>query len=230
MTIAYHLKNVLHRIKDAISNNYSITHPVTLLAVSKTHTTDKIKEAYFAGQRDFGESYLQEAVDKIITLKNYNINWHYIGPIQSNKTAKIAQYFDWVQSVERLKTARRLSQQRPTDLAPINVCIQVNISDEARKSGVSPETLTELMVQVNNLPGINLRGLMCIPEKTANFEQQRIAFHAMHKLYKQQKSIFPDIDTLSMGMSADLEAAIAEGSTLVRVGTDIFGARIKSKH
>jgi len=227
MTIAYNLKNVLQRIKDAVNKNNTITHPVTLLAVSKTHTINKIEEAFLAGQRDFGENYLSEAIEKITALDEYDICWHYIGPIQSNKTAKIAEHFAWVHSIDRLKIARRLSAQRPGHLPPLNICIQVNISNEASKSGVSPEELPELIVQVNNLPGIKLRGLMCIPAMEETYDKQRQAFHKMYELYQQQKSAFPDIDTLSMGMSADLEAAIAEGSTMVRVGTDIFGARNK---
>jgi len=227
MSIEYHLKKVLQRIKDATNNNYTIAHPVTLLAVSKTHTINKIIEAFQAGQRDFGENYLQEAVDKITALNDYDICWHYIGPIQSNKTAKIAEHFDWVHSVDRIKIARRLSDQRPAQLPPINICIQVNISHEPNKSGVLPDELPELLNQVNDLSGVKLRGLMCIPAKVDDFDEQRLAFHKMQQLYQQQKQTYPGLDTLSMGMSADLEAAIAEGSTMVRVGTDIFGTRNK---
>ncbi|RLA02881.1 MAG: YggS family pyridoxal phosphate-dependent enzyme [Gammaproteobacteria bacterium] len=230
MSIAYHLKKVYQRIDNAVSlyDRKSLTpHPVTLLAVSKTHKINKIQEAFEAGQREFGENYLQEAVDKIITLKDLPISWHYIGPIQSNKTAKIAQHFDWVHSVDRLKIARRLSQQRPENLSPLNICLQVNISAEVSKSGLSPEELPELLEQIHQLPGIKLRGLMCIPAKTDSFDEQRAAFHQMKLLYQQLQKQFSNLDTLSMGMSADLEAAIAEGSTIVRVGTDIFGTRNK---
>ena len=230
MSIAYHLKKVYQRIDNAVSlyDRKSLTpHPVTLLAVSKTHKINKIQEAFEAGQREFGENYLQEAVDKIITLKDLPISWHYIGPIQSNKTAKIAQHFDWAHSVDRLKIARRLSQQRPENLSPLNICLQVNISAEVSKSGLSPEELPELLEQIHQLPGIKLRGLMCIPAKTDSFDEQRAAFHQMKLLYQQLQKQFSNLDTLSMGMSADLEAAIAEGSTIVRVGTDIFGTRNK---
>lgn len=228
MSIAYHLQKVFQRINNAVSQNSHITHPVTLLAVSKTHKISKIEEAFAAGQHDFGESYLQEAVEKIQALKDYSICWHFIGPIQSNKTAKIAVYFDWVHSIDRLKIAQRLSRQRPENLKPLNICLQVNISAENHKSGVKPEQLSELMVEIQSLSGVKLRGLMCIPAKTDNFKQQREAFHKVYLLFKQLQSQFPDLDTLSMGMSADLEAAIAEGSTMVRIGTDIFGARNKS--
>jgi len=227
MSIAYHLKKVLQRIKDATNKNYTIAHPVTLLAVSKTHNISKIKEAYLAGQCDFGENYLQEAMDKIAALKDYEICWHYIGPIQSNKTTKIAENFHWVHSVDRLKIARRLSSQRPPHLPPLKVCLQVNISNEENKSGVHVDELPALIEATRDLPGITLKGLMCIPAKAEGFEQQRQAFHEMQTLFLQQKMSCPDLDTLSMGMSADLEAAIAEGSTMVRVGTDIFGARNK---
>ncbi len=225
MSIAYNLDKVFQRIERSSQLNKSIEHPVTLLAVSKTHKINKIQEAYDAGQKDFGENYLQEAVDKINTLSKLDIHWHYIGPIQSNKTAKIAQYFDWVHSVDRLKIAKRISSQRPENLSPINMCLQVNISNEENKSGVSPDELNELMVQVQSLDNIRLRGLMCIPAKTDDVDEQRSAFKKMYDLFQQQKTQFPDIDTLSMGMSADLEAAIMEGSTMVRIGTDIFGAR-----
>jgi len=227
MSIEYHLKKVLQRIKDANNKNYSIAHPVTLLAVSKTHNISKIKEAYLTGQRDFGENYLQEAMDKISAMKDCEICWHYIGPIQSNKTSKIAENFHWVHSVDRLKIARRLSDQRPGHLPALKVCLQVNISNEENKSGVHVDELPALMEAIRDFPGISLRGLMCIPAQTEDVEQQRKAFHEMHTLFQKQKLVFPDLDTLSMGMSADLEAAIAEGSTMVRVGTDIFGARNK---
>jgi len=225
MSIAYNLDKVFQRIEKSSRQNHSYEHPVTLLAVSKTHKINKIQEAYNVGQKDFGENYLQEAIDKIQALSSLDIHWHFIGPIQSNKTAKIAQYFDWVHSVDRLKIAQRISQQRPENLEAINLCIQVNISKEENKSGVLPENLAELLDQVQPLKNINLRGLMCIPEKTDDVQQQRQAFSAMTKLYNFQKQHHPHMDTLSMGMSSDLESAIAEGSTMVRIGTDIFGAR-----
>ena len=227
MSIAYHLQKVFQRINLAVEQNNRITHPVTLLAVSKTHAISKIMEAYKAGQRDFGENHLQEAMGKIPALSNYDICWHYIGPVQSNKTAKIAENFDWVHSVDRLKIARRLSDQRPHDAVPLNICIQVNISAEENKSGINPDQLLELMTQIQPLEGIKIRGLMSIPAMTDDISRQHQAFHQMWQLFQDLQSKFPHIDTLSMGMSADLEVAIAEGSTMVRVGTDIFGARNK---
>ncbi|MCP3675414.1 MAG: YggS family pyridoxal phosphate-dependent enzyme [Gammaproteobacteria bacterium] len=227
MSIAYQLQNVFQRISDAVTQYICKPYPVTLLAVSKTHKICKIEEAFNAGQRNFGENYLQEAVGKIIALNDYEICWHYIGPIQSNKTSKIAEHFDWVHSVERLKIARRLSEQRSQDSKPLNICLQVNISAEENKSGVAPDQLRELMTQVQSLERIKLRGLMCIPAKTDDFDQQRLAFREMSQLFHHLQKDFPNLDTLSMGMSGDLEAAIAEGSTMVRVGTDIFGTRNK---
>lgn len=228
MTIAYHLQKVFQRIEQAANQSSYLSHPVTLLAVSKTHTSTKIREAFIAGQRDFGESYVQEAIEKIAELDDCNICWHYIGPVQSNKTAKIAKYFDWVQSVDRLKIAQRLSDQRPENLNPLNICLQVNISAEQNKSGLMPEQLVGLMELIKPMTGLKLRGLMCIPAKTANVELQREAFHQMYLLFNKLKLLYPEMDTLSMGMSGDLEAAIAEGSSMVRVGTDIFGARTDS--
>lgn len=227
MTIAYQLLKVFQRIDDSVKLFNRISHPVTLLAVSKTHKINKIREAFAAGQGDFGESYIQEAVEKIVALNKCNICWHYIGPIQSNKTQKIAEYFDWAHSVDRLKIAKRLSAQRPESMKPLNICLQVNISAEENKSGVLAEQLFELAEHVNLLPRLTLRGLMCIPAKSDNFDEQRQAFHQMKQIFEQLKNKIPDLDTLSMGMSADFEAAIAEGSTLVRVGTDIFGKKNK---
>jgi len=225
MSIAYNLDKVFQRIEKSSNQNLSNEHPVTLLAVSKTHKINKIQEAYDVGQKDFGENYLQEAIDKIKALSSLDIRWHFIGPIQSNKTAKIAQYFDWVHSVERLKIAQRISAQRPENLGPINLCVQVNISEEENKSGVLPENLAQLLDQIEPLANIKLRGLMCIPKKTDDVSEQRLAFKKMTQLFLAQKKRYPSIDTLSMGMSSDLESAIAEGSTMVRIGTDIFGAR-----
>jgi pyridoxal phosphate enzyme (YggS family) len=229
MTIAYQLQKVFQRIDDSVKLYNRMDHPVTLLAVSKTHKINKIGEAFAAGQRDFGESYIQEAVEKIVALNECNICWHYIGPIQSNKTQRIAEYFDWAHSVDRLKIAKRLSNQRPDSLPALNICLQVNISAEENKSGVSVEELFELAEQVNLLPNLTLRGLMCIPSKTEDFAEQRQSFRQMHVLFDKLKDKISGLDTLSMGMSADFEAAIAEGSTMVRVGTDIFGARNKLK-
>jgi len=225
MSIAYNLDKVFQRIEKSSRQNHNSEHPVTLLAVSKTHKINKIQQAYDAGQKDFGENYLQEAVVKIQALSNLDIQWHFIGPIQSNKTSKIAQYFDWVHSVERFKIAQRISDQRPDVLPAINVCVQVNISKEDNKSGIYPEDLPDLLLQIQSLPNVTLRGLMCIPKKTEDRLEQHQAFREMTVLFQEQKEQFPSMDTLSMGMSADLEIAISEGSTMVRIGTDIFGAR-----
>ncbi len=205
------------------------TDPVTLLAVSKTKPLWMIDTLAEAGQRDFGENYVQEGVEKILaSAERYpDLIWHFIGPIQSNKTKHIAQHFQWVHSIERFKIARRLNEQRPEQLPPLQVLIEVNISQEPSKSGVLPEAVLPLAQQIVDLPQLQLRGLMCIPQKADSLDAQRQPFHAMQQLLKQLQTELPGqpIDTLSMGMSADLEAAILEGATIVRIGTDIFGAR-----
>jgi pyridoxal phosphate enzyme (YggS family) len=202
---------------------------VQLLAVSKTFGADAVLEAMRSGQTLFGENYLQEAIDKISAVAaaapETALQWHFIGPIQSNKTRPIAEHFDWVHTVEREKIAQRLSQQRPSTLAPLNVCLQVNISGEASKSGVAPAELRELAQQVAALPNLRLRGLMALPEPAAEFEQQRVAFRALRLLYEQLQADGLALDTLSMGMSGDMRAAIVEGATMVRVGSAIFGSR-----
>jgi pyridoxal phosphate enzyme (YggS family) len=201
-------------------------HPesVMLLAVSKTKPACAIREAYAAGQGDFGENYLQEALDKQRELNDLPLIWHFIGPIQSNKTRAIAEQFDWVHSVDRLKIAQRVSEQRPPDLPPLQICLQVNISNEPSKSGCSPDELPTLMAEVNALPRLQLRGLMAIPDHSSEIELSK-AFAAMQALLKTAQTDYPALDTLSMGMSADLELAIRYGATIVRVGSDIFGAR-----
>ena len=196
-----------------------------LLAVSKTRPPGDIQAAFEAGLRDFGESYLREAVAKIDYLSDLPLTWHFIGPIQSNKTRPIAEHFQWVHSVDREKIARRLNDQRPAELPPLQVCLQVNISGEKSKSGCSPAQLPELARIVDALPMLSLRGLMAIPAATKDEARQREAFARLRMIFEELQADFPEMDTLSMGMSADLEAAIAEGSTLVRVGTAIFGPR-----
>lgn len=196
-----------------------------LLAVSKTRPPEDIRAAYAAGLRDFGESYLQEAVGKIARLSDLPLTWHFIGPIQSNKTRLIAEHFQWVHSVDREKIARRLSEQRPEGLPPLQVCLQVNISGEENKSGCNPGDMAALATAVAALPGLTLRGLMAIPAATPVQSEQRAAFARLRSAFEELKPEFPSLDTLSMGMSGDLEAAIAEGATLVRVGTAIFGPR-----
>jgi pyridoxal phosphate enzyme (YggS family) len=201
-------------------------HSVRLLAVSKTFGPEAVREAVEAGQRAFGENYLQEALDKIAALgAQPPLEWHFIGPIQSNKTRPIAEHFDWVHTVEREKVAQRLSEQRPAGMAPLQICLQVNISGEASKSGVAPEALAALAHKVAALPHLTLRGLMAIPEPAVEFAQQRAAFARLRALYEQLRGEGLALDTLSMGMSADLRAAIVEGATIVRVGSAIFGSR-----
>ncbi len=195
---------------------------VGLLAVSKTQPAAAIRDAFAAGLRDFGENYLQEALDKQAELSELPLTWHFIGPIQSNKTKSIAEHFDWVHSVDRLKIAQRLSDQRPAELSPLNICLQVNVSGEASKSGCAPEELLQLAQAVAAMPQLRLRGLMCIPAPSEDPAEQRAAFARLRAL---RDELPLPLDTLSMGMSQDLEAAIAEGATWVRIGTALFGAR-----
>ncbi len=198
---------------------------VHLLAVSKTFPAEAVREAYQGGQRAFGENYLQEALDKMALLKDLPLEWHFIGPIQSNKTRPIAENFAWVHSVDRLKVAQRLSEQRPKMLPPLNICLQVNVSDEESKSGTSLAEVPELARKIALLPHLNLRGLMCIPAPTSAASEQRHAFAQMRMLLMRLNEQEFRLDTLSMGMSHDFPAAIKEGATIVRIGTAIFGNR-----
>lgn len=199
---------------------------VTLLAVSKTRPEHAVRAAHAAGQRVFAENYVQEGVDKILALRDLSLQWHFIGPVQSNKTRLIATHFDWVHSVEREKIAQRFSEQREAHLAPLQVCLQVNVSGEASKSGVSPDQLPALARAVSKLPRVQLRGLMCIPEATPDRALQHHRFAQLRNLLETlNRDLGLSMDTLSMGMSDDLDVAIAEGATMVRVGTAIFGAR-----
>jgi pyridoxal phosphate enzyme (YggS family) len=216
---------VVHQQINAAKKKYGRTEDhIQLLAVSKTQSADTIEAAFSAGQNAFGENYLQEAREKQTALSHLPIEWHFIGPIQSNKTREIAEHFSWVHSVDRIKIASRLSQQRPAHLPPLNICLQVNIDDETNKSGVALQDLEPLTRAIIQLPNVQLRGLMTIPKKTADITQQRAAFATLNHARKQLLPITP-LDTLSMGMSNDMEAAIAEGATIVRVGSAIFGAR-----
>ena len=199
---------------------------ICLLAVSKRKPIEDIREAYRCGQKNFGENYLQEAQQKIQELADLNICWHFIGAIQSNKTRVIAEHFDWVHCVDRLKIAKRLSEQRPDTLPPLNICIQVNVDLEESKAGIPLEEVPALSQQISQLPNIRLRGLMTIPARDSNIEAQREPFAKLRQAFEQMQSNGIDCDTLSMGMSHDIEAAIAEGSTLVRIGTAIFGERL----
>jgi len=223
--LAHNLAQVKARVREAAQRDGRDPAAVTLLAVSKMQSPQAVCEAAQAGQRDFGENYVQEALDKQIAVANPALIWHFIGPIQSNKTRAIAENFAWVHSVDRLKIAQRLSAQRPVNVAPLNVCIEVNISGEASKSGVLPEGVTALAEQVAALPQLKLRGLMAIPAPTSDVQQQRLAFAQVRVLFDELNQRGLNLDTLSMGMSGDLEAAIAEGATIVRVGTAIFGPR-----
>jgi len=199
---------------------------VSLLAVSKKQTIDQVLEAYKAGIHNFGENYLSEAEEKILQLSKIDINWHFIGPIQSNKTRAIAELFQWVHSVDRTKVAQRLSDQRSELLPPLNVCAQVNVSDENTKSGVSIEATENLCRQIDKLPRLQLRGLMAIPAPCDDLAKQRLVFRDLALLFSRLSSEFNQFDTLSMGMSGDFEAAIAEGSTMIRIGTALFGSKI----
>ena len=199
---------------------------VRLLAVSKTHPAALVDEAYHAGQTAFGENYVQEALTKMATLTQRPLEWHMIGPLQSNKTRLVAEHFAWVQSLDREKIAQRLSAQRPGALPPLNVLVQVNVSGEASKSGVDPQGAAALAHAVAALPRLRLRGLMAVPEPTPDVALQRRRFQAMRECYERLCAAGLALDTLSLGMSDDLEAAIAEGSTLVRIGTAIFGQRM----
>ncbi|MCU7836424.1 MAG: YggS family pyridoxal phosphate-dependent enzyme [gamma proteobacterium symbiont of Taylorina sp.] len=203
---------------------------ITLLAVSKRHPYDKIQSLYDLGQRHFGESYLQEALQKIELLSHLDIVWHFIGPIQSNKTREIARHFQWVHSVDRIKIAQRLNSQRPSELPPLNICLQVNISQEIQKSGFSNIAIHNAIKGILPLPNLIIRGLMAIPEQVPDsseqFMLQRTAFQQLRLLMQQLNQEYGlNMDTLSMGMSSDLEAAIAEGATIVRIGTALFGSR-----
>jgi PLP dependent protein len=198
---------------------------VLLLAVSKTFPVTSIRDAVAAGQRSFGENYVQEGVEKVTALSSLELDWHFIGPLQSNKTRAVAEHFSWVHAVDRLKIAQRLSAARPSLLPPLNVCLQVNVSGESSKSGVTPDEVADLARATTVLPGLRLRGLMAIPEPTDNVALLRSRFAGLRALLQQLNTEGLGLDTLSMGMSQDLESAIYEGATIVRVGTAIFGAR-----
>jgi pyridoxal phosphate enzyme (YggS family) len=198
---------------------------VTLLAVSKKQPVAKIREAHAAGQRDFGENFVQEGLEKIEALADLDLTWHFIGHLQSNKTRVVAENFDWVHTIDKLKTARRLSEQRPAHLTPLNICVQVNVDDETSKHGVAPADVAALAAGCAGLPGLQLRGLMCLPAMRESFEEQRVPFATLRRLAENLRHDGIDTDTLSMGMTADYRAAIAEGATIVRIGTAVFGER-----
>ncbi len=228
-SIASNLQTVRDRIGHACAVAGRDVTQVTLLAVSKTFGPEAVEQAVAAGQRDFGENYVQEGVEKILALRErqpaHTLCWHCIGPLQSNKTRLVAEHFDWVQSVDRLKIAQRLSEQRPAALGPLQVCLQVNVDGGANKSGVPPAELTALAQAVVKLPGLRLRGLMCIPEPADSPAAQRALFGQARALFEDLNRQGLALDTLSLGMSDDLDAAIASGSTMVRVGRAVFGGR-----
>jgi pyridoxal phosphate enzyme (YggS family) len=223
-TIAHNLKKIHAQIRDAEKNYHRAENSVQLLAVSKTKSASAIISAYQIGQRHFGENYVQEAVNKQVELGAFSITWHYIGAIQSNKTKILATHFDWVHCVDSLKIAERLSAQRPDFLSPLNICVQVNISNENSKSGVTLDEFPDLMSQISTLPNLALRGVMAIPAPQTDFSAQREPYRKLVEAVKNLKN--ENLDTFSFGMSDDLDAAIAEGSTLVRIGTALFGQRI----
>ena len=218
------LKNVRQELSQAAAQHHQ---PMPLLlAVSKQHPAAAIAELHHAGQRTFGESYVQEALAKQLELADLALEWHFIGPVQSNKTRDIANHFAWVHSVDRVKIAQRLNDQRDSDGAPLNICVQVNLDGESSKSGVSPDELLPLCRAIMSMPKLRLRGLMCIPRWQDDFAAQRSSFARLRQLQEQLGNAgMADLDTLSMGMSGDFSAAIAEGSTIVRIGTALFGER-----
>jgi pyridoxal phosphate enzyme (YggS family) len=220
--------SVQRRLQQAARDAGRNPEDILLLAVSKTRTSAQVKAAVDYGLSSFGENYLQEAIEKIEQLRGLDISWHFIGPLQSNKSRQVAEHFDWVHSVDRLKIAKRLSDQRPTDMPPLNICLQVNIDNEPSKSGLSPQQAVAAACSIAALPNLRLRGLMAIPRPSTEPAEQRQPFAQLRALLAEINSKLDNsqkLDTLSMGMSGDLEPAIYEGATIVRVGTDIFGPR-----
>ena len=228
-TVQDNLLNIKNEIKKIAKECGRDPNTIQLIAVSKTKPVEQIMEAINAGQLAFGENYVQEGIEKIQYFKknmpNNDLIWHFIGPLQSNKSKLVAEHFDWMHTIDRLKIAQRLNDQRPKEMAKLNVLIQVNISQEASKSGVKPEEVTELVKQIVALPNLNLRGLMAIPEIENDYDKQLNVFTKMQQLLHSLQKDYPFMDTLSMGMSGDMPAAISAGSTMVRIGTAIFGAR-----
>ncbi|PLZ03288.1 YggS family pyridoxal phosphate-dependent enzyme [Burkholderia sp. WAC0059] len=225
--LAHNLDATHRRIAEAARAAGRDPRSIALLAVSKTFLAEDVRAAHAAGQRAFGENYVQEAIAKIEALADLRagLEWHFIGPLQSNKTRPVAEHFDWVHSVDRLKIAQRLAEQRPAGLPPLNVCLQVNVSGEASKSGVEPAEAAHVAHEIAALPQLRLRGLMSIPEPAAGLDAQRAPHRRLRELFDALRADGLALDTLSMGMSADLEAAVLEGATVVRIGTAIFGAR-----
>jgi pyridoxal phosphate enzyme (YggS family) len=216
------LSDLLHKAAIDAKRDPADVH---LLAVSKKQPLGKIREAAAAGQRHFGENFVQEGLEKIEALAELDLTWHFIGHLQSNKTRPVAESFDWVHTIDKIKTARRLDEQRPPGLPPLNICIQVNVDDEASKAGISPDKLPDLAAACAELPRLRLRGLMCLPAVREDFEAQRVPFAALRRMTDDLRRRGQDVDTLSMGMTGDYRAAIFEGATIVRIGTALFGER-----
>jgi len=225
LLLSDNIAKLLQRVRRSAEKSQYGNSDILVIAVSKTRPAEDIRAAHNCGLKDFGESYLREALEKKAQLEDLHLVWHFIGPIQSNKTGPIAAHFDWVHSIDRDKVARRLSAQRPEHLPPLQVCIQVNISREESKSGTTIEELPGLARTIIELPHLQLRGLMAVPAATADPVQQREAFSRLREALTRLRTLAPGLDTLSMGMSGDLEAAIVEGATAIRVGTAIFGVR-----
>ena len=223
--VTENLRNIRNLLASSAIKADREPNAVQLLAVSKKQPLSKILDAANAGQRNFGENFVQEGLEKINQTRDLNLSWHFIGHLQNNKTRVVAENFDWVHTIDTLKTAKRLSQQRPESLMPLNICLQVNIDNEYRKSGVAIAELGELAAACAQLPNLTLRGLMCLPVARRNFSEQRIPFATLRELAVQLRSDGVDTDTLSMGMSGDYRAAIFEGASMVRIGTALFGAR-----
>ncbi len=223
--ISTKLKSIRDEIKEYEQRYNRTPGAVTLLAVSKTKPLEAVNDAITSGQCHFGENYLDDALPKVKATQDSSCVWHFIGHIQSNKTKAIAEHFAWVHTLDRTKIARRLSTQRPNGMPPLNCCVQLNFDNEAAKSGVSEKELPALMENISELPGLDIRGLMVIPELRKNLEAQREVFARVREIFIKMKEKYPKFDTLSMGMSADMEAAIAEGATIVRIGTAVFGSR-----
>jgi len=219
------LESINSRIARACSKAGRSADTVAILAVSKGQTAEKIRSLYHAGQSAFGENYVQEAIGKQTVLSDLEIQWHFIGPVQSNKTAEIARHFQWVQSTDRVKILQRLSRQRPEELPALNICLQVNIDHEEQKAGALPDEIPQLARLTLSLPRLRLRGLMAIPKASDRPGDMVPAFERTYRLFCQLRELGPDIDTLSIGMSSDFEQAIAAGSTMVRIGTALFGTR-----
>lgn len=228
-SIKQNINQITLQIENSVQKCGRRPDSVQLLAVSKTKPIELLEQAMDVGQRAFGENYVQEGVEKVQYFQSNHadiaLEWHFIGPIQSNKTRPIAEHFDWVHSIDRLKIAQRLNEQRPDNLGELNVLIQVNISSEESKSGTTSEEVMELAAAINEMPNLTLRGLMSIPANVSNYDEQLAAFTQLASIQNQLRAQYPQVDTLSMGMSGDMDAAIEAGSTMVRIGTAIFGTR-----